>query len=572
MSSSRVLAVDSGAGHVACGVFTSSKAGRLVLEQFDLESFNPDAAIEAQWTELVSQSLSAVTKRSSLSGSVVLCVPGHQTLTKFVKTLAVEKSKREKVIQFEAQQNIPYPLSEVVWDHLAVGNDGLDLEVMLAAVKLDVMEGLCAAVDEAGVSLKSVSPSALALYRSFKYNYPEVSDGVLVVNIGARSTNLLFIDKKRFFVRTIAQAGNSVTQAIADEIKQDFVHAESLKVQVLSGQSDLPESSPGRATVLNAAHSFVARLHLEITRSTVNYRRQSGAEQPACVYVTGGGSLIPELIPSLTEKLKIHVERFDPLRNVDVASGAEGARVHAAVLADLVGLATRLADKNEATFTLLPPALLQGIVFSKQQPFYVGAAALVAAALVLPIWSLNQRVEVANLQIKAINAQMQPLLALKDVNTANLEKIEMTKKEVLAIQSLFESKSNWINFLTDLQERLVKVEDVWLEKLQVLRPSAADATTVASASAGAFGGAPVGQDAAPVAAPVLRLNVSGRLLDKNNPVSKVSQDSYNRVKSLLASFADDKFIASVEKENFNPNQPGILGFDFILVVDPKKPL
>jgi type IV pilus assembly protein PilM len=52
----------------------------------------------------------------------------------------------------------------------------------------------------------------------------------------------------------------------------------------------------------------------------------------------------------------------------------------------------------------------------------------------------------------------------------------------------------------------------------------------------------------------------------------VSQDSYNRVKSLLASFADDKFIASVEKENFNPNQPGILGFDFILVVDPKKPL
>ncbi len=572
MSSSRVLAVDSGAGHVACGVFTSSKSGRLVLEQFDLESFNPDAAIESQWTEMVSHSLAAVTKRASLSGAAVLCVPGHQTLTKFVKTPAVEKSKRDKVIHFEAQQNIPYQLNEVVWDHLAVSDDGLDLEVMLAAVKLDVMEELCAAINEGGVSVKSVSPSALTLYRSFKYNYPEVSDGVLVVSIGARSTNLLFIDKNRFFVRTIAQAGNSVTQAISDEIKQDFVQVESLKVQVLSGQSDLPEASPARATVLNAAHAFVARLHLEITRSTVNYRRQSGAEQPVCVYVTGGGALIPELIPTLGEKLKIRVERFDALRNVDVAAGAESAREHAAVLADLVGLATRLSNKSEPAFTLLPPALVKGIVFAKQQPFYVGAAALVAVALVLPMWSINQRAEIAALQIKTIEAQMQPLRQLKEVNVANLDKIETTKKEVVAIQSLFESKSNWINFLTDLQERLVKVEDVWLEKLQVLRPTATESTTASTASAGVFGGVPAGQGAAPVATPVLRLNVSGRLLDKNNPVSKVSQDSYNRVKSLLASFADDKFIASVEKENFNPNQPGILSFDFILVVDSKKPL
>lgn len=572
MSSSRVLAVDSGAGHVACGVFASAKAGRLVLEQFSLESFNPDASLEAQWPEMVSHSLSSAIKREGMSGPAVLCVPGHHTLTKFVKTPAVEKSKREKVVQFEAQQNIPYPLNEVVWDHLEVSDDGLDLEVMLAAVKLDVMDGLCAAVGGAGVAVKSVSPSALALHRSFKYNYPEVNETVLVVNIGARSTNLLFIDSKRFFVRTIAQAGNSVTQSIADELKQDFAHAESLKVQVLGGHSDLPEASPGRATVIGAAHSFAARLHLEITRSTVNYRRQSGAEQPACVYVTGGGSLIPDLIPSLSEKLKIRVERFDALRNVEVSPAAEGARQYAAVLADLVGLATRLSDKNEAAFTLLPPEIVKDIAFAKQQPYYIGAAALVAVALALPIWGFNQRAVIAAQQVKALEAQIQPLRQLKAANIANLEKIEATKKEVTAIQSLVESKSNWINFFTDLQERLVKVEDVWLEKLQVLRPSES-ATVAVQPSAGLFGGAPSAEqtaDASP--APVLRLNVSGRLLDKNNPVSKVSQDSYNRVKSLLASFAGSQFISSVEKENFNPNQPGILGFDFILVVNPKKPL
>jgi type IV pilus assembly protein PilM len=61
-------------------------------------------------------------------------------------------------------------------------------------------------------------------------------------------------------------------------------------------------------------------------------------------------------------------------------------------------------------------------------------------------------------------------------------------------------------------------------------------------------------------------------LDKNNPLSRVSEDSFERVKLLLKSFADSQFISSVEKEKFNPTQPGILSFDFILVVNPKKPL
>ena len=570
MSSPRVLAVDSGAGHVACGVFASAKNGRLVLEQFALESFNPDTALEAQWSELISQSLAAATKRAGASGPAVLSVPGHHTLTKFVKTPAIEKAKRDKVLQFEAQQNIPYPLPEVVWDYLAISDDGLDLEVMLAAVKLDVAEALCHSVRAAGVSPVAVSPATLALYRSFKYNYPDATGSSLVVNIGARSTNLLFIDNGRFFIRTIALAGNSVTQSIADELKQEFSHAESLKLQVLGGTSDLSETSPARTTVINAAHSFIGRLHMEITRSTVNYRRQNGAEQPSAIYITGGGSLVPGLIASLAEKLKIRVEPFDPLRNVEVSPSAALARDYVAVLADLVGLAVPI-PAGERPFTLLPPVIGESIAFRKQQPLYVGAAALLVVALALPVYHFNQRASVAAEQSRVLESGLQPLRALKATDSANLQRIEEIKKEITAIQSLVESKSNWINFFTDLQERLVKVEDVWLEKLQVLRPAPGEATAPA-ASTGVFGSTSVASADDASAAPVLRLNLSGRLLDKNNPTSRVSQDSFERVKSLLKSFAGSQFISSVEKETFNPNQPGILSFDFILVVNPKKPL
>jgi len=308
---------------------------------------------------------------------------------------------------------------------------------------------------------------------------------------------------------------------------------------------------------------------MEITRSTVNYRRQIGAEQPVAIYITGGGSLVPELVSTLTEKLKTHVEYFNPLRNVEVAPSAALAADYAAVLADLVGLAVGAAA-GEKSFTLLPPAIGEALAFRKQQPFYVGAAALLVLTLALPVLHFNQRASVAAEQALSLESRLQPLRALKDADTRNIQKIETLKTEITAIQGLVESKSNWINFFTDLQARLVKVEDVWLEKLQVLRPAPGDLPAQ-------IPGGPFGAPAEPVEgeaplAPVLRLNLSGRLLDRANPTSKVSQESLNRVRSLLASFADSQFISSVEKETFNTNQPGILSFDFILVVDPKKPL
>ena len=60
MRSPRVLAVDIGAGHVACGVFTAGAAGRLVLQQFALETHPSDPSHEARWGTDIAQSLGAV--------------------------------------------------------------------------------------------------------------------------------------------------------------------------------------------------------------------------------------------------------------------------------------------------------------------------------------------------------------------------------------------------------------------------------------------------------------------------------------------------------------------------------
>jgi len=550
----RVLAADIGACHVACGTFVAGSGGKLLLQQFALATHNSEPGLEARWSEQTAQSLASIAARGRLGGPVALAVPGHLALTKFIKTPAVEKSKRAKIIQFEASQNIPYPLDEVVWDSAVVA-DGLDLEVMLTAAKANAMQRLCAAADSAGFPVTRAMPSCLALRHAFRFNYPEIADSVLVVNIGARSTHLLFLESGRFYARTLTLAGNAVTQAIADELRLEFAQAELLKVRVLSEKSDLPAGSPSRAAVQRAAENFCARLQLEIIRSTVNLRRQTSAAQPTAVYLTGGGSLIPALPAALGEKLKLPAKRYEPLRRVELAPGARtaGAADAAPLLADLVGLATHLLVRDRIEASLLPAALGDALAFRRRQPVLLAATALAAVALLPPIWHYDRLATRAQARVAEVEAQLRPLHSLQRRNADHLEQIERAKKQVAALHGLAETKSNWIIFFTDLQSRLVNVEDVWLDRLAVVRE-------------------PLNPREAAAGSPTLHLALSGRLLDRNNPVSKVSADSSERAKRLLESFAGSQFIASVENERFDNSQPGILRFDFMLVVNPKKTL
>lgn len=605
MRSPRILAVDIGAGHVACGVFSTGATGRLVLQQFALEPHSSDPSHEARWAVEIAQSLGAIAARTKLGGPASITVPGHLALLKFVKTPSVGPEKRRKIVEFEAAENIPHPLNEVVWDHVVVADDGFDLEVILGAVKFEAMQALCTASDAAGFPVERALPVGLALHHAFRYSDPDFADGALVVNIGARTTNLLFADRlqvpdyggyskhggkpnnargdDRFYVRTLPLGGNAVTQAIAEELRIDFGQAETLKVQVLSGKSDLPAGSPSRAAVQRAAATFCARLGLEITRSTVNHRRQSGAAAPTAVFITGGGSLIPELPEVLGEKLRLRVERFRPLKRVDVAADARAAGAESAehVLTDLVGLATGLVVKGEPETSLLPPSITNAIAFRKRQPLLIAAAAIAAAALLPPIYYYQRKVEVLMNQIELIDGELMPLRSVQTRNEENIQKITEAKKQIEALRGAYETKSNWINFFADLQDRLVKNEDVWLERVAVTRVPVSP--EVAAAAAAAAAAAPAPENAAnpnptepPPAPPApkaeLKLTLTGRLLDVANPQSKVSPESFERVKQLLASFKGSQFVALVENERFDPSQNGLLRFDVTLVIKPGKSL
>lgn len=555
MPTARQFVVDAGAGHVAGGVFTSGANGKLVLEEFALETRSSDPSLEFRWMEQTALALASVATRKKLRGPAALAVPGHLTLTKFVKTPAIPTAKRDQVIQFEAAQAIPYPLDAVAWDHLVVADDATDIELMLTAVKLDVMENLCAAAESAGLPVKRAASSCLALYRAFGFSYPEVAVPVLVVDIGARSTNLLLVGQGgRFFARTFPLAGNALTAAVAEELKLDFARAEVLKLHVFAAPADLAENSAARFAVQRATDNFLGRLQLEIMRTLGNFSLRMGAAQPVALYLTGGGSLVTGLGPALAGKFQIPVERFDPWRNVELSDSARisGAGAAAHLLANLIGLAVPATEKAGGESGLLPPMVRATQAFRRRQPMLLGAATLLACALLAPLWHFHRLATVEGERTRELKAHVAPLRAIVERNTANLAQITAVRKEVTALRGLVAAKTNWTGFLAELQDQIGKVGDVWLEQLAVIP---ADLPAGSGSSARGW-----------------QLRLSGRLLDVSNPVAKVSADSYARVKQLLAGFAGSPFVSAIEGERFDNAQPGLLHFEVTLAVNPQHSL
>ena len=527
MSTSRITIIDCGASRTALGVFNLS-GGRLQCVHVAVAQFPVRAAGEDRWLENTAPALRTLNDGGKWTGPVVLILPAHLTLIKQIKTPRVEPAKREKIIRFEAEQAIPYALAEVVWDTVISGQREGEEEVMLAAAKSDILEQLCAVALTAGFTPSRILPSALATLAGFRLAQPARSQPALVLNLGSRSTTLLQTDGKRFVARTLALGGNIITQQLAENQDCEADEAERIK---------LSERNTG--LVADGMESLATRLAQEISRSVLHFGRQSGLANPLQVFLTGGGARLAGLGELLAAQLKIPVERFAAPGAVEINAAS------ALSLTDLFGAAVIELLPLQPTLNLLPPRLRQRDSLRRRQPWLIAAAVLAVTALLPPIIHYWQVAATARAKIAAMEEAIAPLRAREARNRANLAQLAQLKTQVAQLQSVSDRRTGWLQLFAGLQERLVKVEDVWLEKLQTIPPAP---------------GVP------------MKLVISGRMLDKTNPLAKVSPDSYERVKTLLANIVDSPFVATVENERFDNRQPGILRFDFVLVGKPAHPL
>ncbi|MBL9133294.1 MAG: pilus assembly protein PilM, partial [Verrucomicrobiaceae bacterium] len=272
-----IAVIDLGSQRVSGAVFTKTAGGDLILKKYDFVEMDGDPSVDVSRIPQLKVAVYELVSKLKIKGQPAwYSVAGHTVFTRFVKLPPVAGDKVDQIVEFEAKQNVPFPIDEVAWDYEFVTPAGsLETEVVLVAMKADSLNEIHEAVTSGGAKAVGVDLAPAALYNSFRYNYPDADEPVLIIDLGARSTNLLFVEEGRFFTRNLLVGGASVTNAVAKEFGIGFAEAEAQKITqgfvALGGAvEDHPDESINAMS--KVMRNAVTRLHAEVLR-TVNYYR-----------------------------------------------------------------------------------------------------------------------------------------------------------------------------------------------------------------------------------------------------------------------------------------------------------
>ncbi len=585
---SKTLVINCGASHVAAAIFTAAN-GKLTLEDLDTRDLRYDVAKDEAWLPALAEGLRDLSRSNAkFRGKATFILPGYQLLIKPIKVPHVDAAKQAQIIAFEAQNNIPFPLTEAVWGSQVIADDGIETEVLLAAQKAEAANRFCGLMATIGFQPVSLQPSSLLDYNAYKLVHGADAEDTLMINVGARSTNLTFISAAGLYIRNINLGGNSLTQSLADGMGKSFGQVEDLKVSFFSGQTPFDAEDPAVAAMQARAQDFMKRLSQQVTQSIIAYRRASNREAPQRILLTGRGSLLDGLPEFLSESQKVSVDYFNPTTMVKSGSrlGQGVMEQYYYQISECIGDAARLVKSDAMGINLLPPVIRARMEFNRKKPFLVLAGLCLALAPLPMIYKYYAQAGVDTSEKKQWDARAAELNNLSKSIQQQADEAASTRKQIADLESLMNSRFNWIQFFQKLQDALVDIKDVWLDSLSVERTVVTPAPATGGAgnpgsNPGSNSASTAGAPGAPAAASTTsyKLNIAGRLLLRlDNPDAPASQAARTKAADRLTDLQNRllgiPFVKGIDATGTHVdfNDPRMAGFSFTLIINPEDPL
>jgi len=473
LNSKSFLAVDFGAGSLKLAEFEVNEAGGLRLKQYGIRPLGPEGAQEDTREATILKVLqAALTETGVKSRTVNVCAPGFHVFSKFVKLPPVDASKVTQIIEYEAKSNVPFPLEEVVWDYQILGSaPSGELEVLLVAIKAEIVEGLFRVTESAGLHLLLADVSPAALCNAFRYNYGELEDCTMLLDIGAKTSNLLFFEQGKVFSRSINLGANSSTEDFAKESKLKFDVAEKLKIEEgfvsLGGAYEEPEN-PNQAAISKIARQFMTRLHIQVNQTMQFYRGQQGGSAPQRLFLSGGASIMPYTAQFFAEKLNVPVEYFNPLRNVQIDPSInleELARV-AHSLGEVVGLGLRNLAHCPVELNLMPESTLKWQAFNQKKPYFIATVLSLVAGVLAIGFLFDKLAAVKDEELKKVEPQVADQQRKSDQFKAAFNTLKKAQQDVNQTVNWLDDRYYWGDVFAEIRQILIRVEEVTKNKFR----------------------------------------------------------------------------------------------------------
>lgn len=547
----RIYALDLGMQTVSLAEFHKLSDGGLSLHAFKEVELIVDPSADATRPAQIAMAVTELRTELKIApkAQVNFCLPSQSVFARFVKLPGGTAEDVRAIIGFEAQQNVPFPIDEVVWDHQIMGNQrGENWDVILVAMKADQLSELSDAVDAGGLKPQTIDVAPMAVYNAFRYNYPEATGCSLLIDIGARTTNLIFVEGDRAFSRSIPIGGSTMSAAVAKEFTQEITLAEKLKIGkgiVGLGGAYAEPANHTEARVAKVIRNTMTRLHAEITRSISFYRSSQGGGQPLRVLLCGGSVSLPYMCEFFSEKLQTPVEFFNPLRNVTVADPAVAAELSnkAHTIGELVGAALRALGNCPIEINLRPPSVVREQDLARRRPFLV----LAAVCLVLSLASWWLFFSRAASMTQDVLAQVQAETAGLESIAGQIDKLDAEKKslDALAAPVLTASidRSMWSQIFDDLGAK-IPPRFIWITALDPVLsgqggPAGKDGKKSSPLAPPKPGQPPAGP------ASIVAIEIDGLYLDNppNGKAARIVDEFVENLKtSTVFALGDDKMI------------------------------
>lgn len=277
--------------------------------------------------------------------SVVTAVSNRLAITRNLQLPKMPLKDLQKAIPWEAERYIPFPIDDVAFDYFILDHpddvpDGGEIEVVVAATRLDLVTQLAHALRGAGLEPVVLDIKPFALLRALKGSllgerlnrstlvgdaYTEDDEIGVVVEVAASSSTITLVRGERVLMnRNLGVAGDDFTTALQRAFGLDFDSAEALKLRYggalppgtggvsPEAAAPAPPGAPSPKRVYEALRPVVAELTTEIRRSLEFFRVQSGDAHISRLLLAGGGAKLHGLPAALGRTLSLRVELGDP--------------------------------------------------------------------------------------------------------------------------------------------------------------------------------------------------------------------------------------------------------------------
>ncbi|MEM8874255.1 MAG: type IV pilus assembly protein PilM [Planctomycetota bacterium] len=425
------------------------EGGELKVEDFAfVEHETPLSQAGDNRDTLIQQSLGKfVEENETKKLPIAVGVTGGQTFSKFVKLPPVEAKEVDKIVNFEAIQQIPFPLDDVEWSYqLFQEPDDPDLEVGIFAMRKELVNQHVANFTDLELNVQLVQTNPLALYNGVQHDGRLVKGAAMILDMGMDNTDLIIADDHTIWTRNIPIGGNSFTEAIESAFKVDFAKAEKLKREA--------KSSKYSRQIFQAMRPIFAELVSEIQRSQGFYTSTHKDKKIRKVIPMGGGFKLPMLAKYLQQNLSMPVDRPDRFLANPPSDSAKASAYSDQLLSlgAAYGLALQGLGETSVQANLLPEHIRKEQLWAGKTKWFAAAAALFVVGAMVPLAAFgvnslafnnpvaeDNRRDVDQILSKARNLDSQWASNVQDAGGDNLVKIRNAR-------DLAEYQTFWADF------------------------------------------------------------------------------------------------------------------------------